>query len=68
MPADDANSGKTSNDETTDPGANIAIGQIVLGAVVGIILGVLASHFVQPTTRALLSAASTAAHREICSA
>ncbi len=48
MPVDDANPGNPSNEAPADPGSNIAIGQIVLGALVGIILGVLASHFVHP--------------------
>jgi len=34
--------------ENSGDGSNIAIGQIVLGAVFGIIVGVLASHFVKP--------------------
>lgn len=34
--------------ENSGDGSNIAIGQIVLGAVFGIIVGVLASHFVHP--------------------
>jgi len=43
MTPDNANDSDASN----DPASNIAIGQIVLGALVGIVLGVLASHFVQ---------------------
>lgn len=48
MAGDAFNPGNGSKDTTNDPGSNIAIGQIVLGAVVGIVLGVLASHFVHP--------------------
>jgi len=46
MAANDANSGDAFKDTNVEPGSNIAIGQIVLGAVVGIVMGVLASYFV----------------------
>jgi hypothetical protein len=48
MAADGSNFGDGPKNTTTDPGSNIAIGQIVLGAVVGIIFGVVASHFIHP--------------------
>src|SRR6185437_3650251 len=60
MAADSSNFGDGSKTTPSDPGSNIAIGQIVLGAVVGIVLGVLAGYFIHPTPPARPSAPAKA--------